>query len=664
MQNIELKNPTGKIVKKFGFEYGFSNFVYPLPNSYLSTLCQVESQNKRSLVKIKDFDTLNSFETTDLKYDHDLFSSYWTETLAPGTKCFENEVENPKYLSEGLLSAIKYPTGNETKYIYEPNQYFYDNAINFPPEKYKITNRDLQTYEDVTTINFDVQDGNSLGFFTIANNPDETDGASYLEYNVHVAEYYPLGPIYPQNYEPFINFEFTSGVPDNGHEKFLPGQNGYALSGTGGKGTLTIKRIRYKALPIPNFKTGNGVRIKQIDFYDNDILIPTLSKKYSYTPFDNSTITSAIEGLSDEGGSIIYKNVKETNGDAVGYSKYYYKTFEDFPENLDANGKLTDSIKFYNVLVNGVLAKVETFNNNNIMVSEEINDFEFYELNGFYTLTEFVNITRKNAIIKKLTNSSTLYNPSGSTTQISETTRDTKDFNVTYKKSIGADGNITEQFITYPWQYYLIDHRLWDAKLRTIPLISESKINGVTVSKSETKYEDVNNFHPTSQYSYLPDNLNQGIKDVSYDIYDDKGNLVQFTTYPDVGGVGKSTTVIWGYHKTMPIAKIEGVKLSNIPAGLITSIVNASNEDADASTSTEIAKEKLLIDALNNFRNDPAMENFMVSSFTYNPLVGVTNTISANGMMESYVYDSYNRLQTVKDVDGNPVKSYQYNYKH
>lgn len=152
------------------------------------------------------------------------------------------------------------------------------------------------------------------------------------------------------------------------------------------------------------------------------------------------------------------------------------------------------------------------------------------------------------------------------------------------------------------------------------------------------------------------------MKNVSYDIYDDKGNLVQFTEFPDVG-TGKSTTVIWGYNKTMPIAKIEGAKFSEIPAALISSIVSASNSDANATSAQEAATEWGLVEALNLFRTNTAMKDFMISCFVYDPLVGVTKMIPPTGLMETYQYDTYNRLHRVLDVNGVALKEYQYNYK-
>ena len=236
--------------------------------------------------------------------------------------------------------------------------------------------------------------------------------------------------------------------------------------------------------------------------------------------------------------------------------------------------------------------------------------------------------------------------------------------NIVYEKNTGADGIVSEANITYPRGKYQTDPRLWDANITSVPLIVEGKRNGVVLSKSETNFDNTAHYYPTSRFSFLPDNLSQSLKNTSFDIYDDKGNLVQYTSFPEVGSTGVSTTMIYGYDKTLPIAKIEGAKLSEIPASLITAIVNASNEDGLATVAQEEAKEQALINALNSFKNDAALQNFMVSCYTYNPLIGITTSIPPNGIIELYKYDSFNRLQKTVDVNGNTIKEHQYNYKH
>jgi hypothetical protein len=52
-----------------------------------------------------------------------------------------------------------------------------------------------------------------------------------------------------------------------------------------------------------------------------------------------------------------------------------------------------------------------------------------------------------------------------------------------------------------------------------------------------------------------------------------------------------------------------------------------------------------------------------VETYTYNPLSGITTSNDFNGNITSYQYDSFLRLENIKDYLGNIVKSFEYRYK-
>lgn len=53
----------------------------------------------------------------------------------------------------------------------------------------------------------------------------------------------------------------------------------------------------------------------------------------------------------------------------------------------------------------------------------------------------------------------------------------------------------------------------------------------------------------------------------------------------------------------------------------------------------------------------------MMSTFTYNPLIGVSSECDASGRIKYYEYDSFGRLQTIKDDEGNILKKIDYKYQ-
>lgn len=135
--------------------------------------------------------------------------------------------------------------------------------------------------------------------------------------------------------------------------------------------------------------------------------------------------------------------------------------------------------------------------------------------------------------------------------------------------------------------------------------------------------------------------------DISYDAYDSYGNLTQYTEN-DV-----TTSIIWGYKGTYPVAKIEGEKLSNLSTATIKEIEDATDN------ATLTTKLKNLISNTSSA---------MVTGYVYEPLKGVTQMINPNGTSIYYNYDAYGRLLNAMKEDNNGtktiIKSNEYNYKN
>ncbi|CAM1363491.1 conserved hypothetical protein [Tenacibaculum litoreum] len=149
----------------------------------------------------------------------------------------------------------------------------------------------------------------------------------------------------------------------------------------------------------------------------------------------------------------------------------------------------------------------------------------------------------------------------------------------------------------------------------------------------------------------------QTLKDrVIYHSYGSKGNPTEVSRKD-----GVHIVYIWGYNKTRPIAKIENATLSDIPSAIISEIESASNQDIDVTTEDSL---RVSLDKLRNHNFCPLLSDAQVTTFTYNPLVGVTSTTDPRGQTIYYEYDDFNRLEFIKDADGNLLKEHKYNYKN
>ncbi len=141
---------------------------------------------------------------------------------------------------------------------------------------------------------------------------------------------------------------------------------------------------------------------------------------------------------------------------------------------------------------------------------------------------------------------------------------------------------------------------------------------------------------------------------IQYHRYDNNGNPIELSK-----ANGTNIVYIWGYQNQYPIAKIENATYAQV-VGYAEDLQIKSNQDNDHCKSST-CKEEVLRNALQELRD--GLPNAMVSTYTYDPLIGVTSMTEPNGYTTYYKYDGFNRLDHIADADGKVLKKYNYNYK-
>ncbi|WP_162304885.1 hypothetical protein [Sphingobacterium olei] len=133
---------------------------------------------------------------------------------------------------------------------------------------------------------------------------------------------------------------------------------------------------------------------------------------------------------------------------------------------------------------------------------------------------------------------------------------------------------------------------------------------------------------------------------MTFHAYDQYGNVLQQT-----GLDGKPVSYLWGYRHCYPVAVLEGVQYSEVPASYKnnSAVVNPAG-DAPLQTLLEGLRTALPSDRT-------------VTTYTYKPQVGMSRQADANGLTTYYEYDGIGRLHLQKDSDGKLAHRYEYRMK-
>ncbi len=130
---------------------------------------------------------------------------------------------------------------------------------------------------------------------------------------------------------------------------------------------------------------------------------------------------------------------------------------------------------------------------------------------------------------------------------------------------------------------------------------------------------------------------------IIYHSYDSYGNPLEVSK-----AEGPHTCYIWGYNGQYPVAKIENAEASDVASALGGGSLSDYGEDN--------------LDDIDGLRGDPVFNNAMITTYTYEPLVGVTSITDPRGQTTTYEYDGFGRLEAVRDAEGKLLSENKYHY--
>ncbi|MDD7888274.1 RHS repeat protein [Flavivirga sp. 57AJ16] len=443
---------------------------------------------------------------------------------------------------------------------------------------------------------------------------------------------------------------------------------------------------------IPNTANSSGKLINSDPKYDRlseytNFNFSSCNPHPNYSETNTYTYSSSSR-TGFENNSITYEYVTELEKDSLGNTNgktvYKYTTFPN--EVADAaNGSIWVNLGHKR----GQLLKKETYNEQGkILIKEENefsentainsirNDFKVYDhgYSDFPAHSDDLCLTRSE-IGMTLSNTKSYFNTAlqifwykkdktdvtqyfydatGTlVNQVLTTTDFTyNDSNQEIQKTVTTDSENDVLETSYKYAQDLNDTRLITDNRISMPLEIKVLEGTEIINHSKTTYADFNGTYLTSEIfnkkGALVDTNNSDDRKYVFDSYE-HGKITQYHIEN-----GATTSIIWGYNQQYPVAKIENATYAAATATLTVSELTAIKGGT--------YNQSTMITTLNKIRT--GLPDAMITTYTYDPLVGVTSVTDPKGYTTYYEYDVFNRLEFVKDADGNLLSENKYNYKN
>lgn len=396
--------------------------------------------------------------------------------------------------------------------------------------------------------------------------------------------------------------------------------------------------------------------------------------------------SSPIHPLSDSGVTVGYSCVKESISDQ-GESSNIVSKYKNHIE-LRSRGS---NIPVMPVFDNGLLLEElyqnnartvfkKTLNYENALIKRyELYDTYFLRINfsfNNYTNIQYYKIMPEWWKLTSEINQNYFYDTTGTQSTVSnqiDYEYNINNFQVNKSTTTDSKGVVIIQKTTYPTDYTsTVYNEMKSNNIIAVPIetitLAGSKVTQAKLTTFESRQlwpdgevqigfvpEYVYSFNATNsptestfaKYDGLSPNLASYKEDVHYNFYDLRANPSEIIT----NGIN-TYCYLWGYNQNHPVAKIENASQAQIAAlNLNMTLINDS-ATTDSAMQAELQKIRT------------GLPNAMVTTYTYKPLIGVSTITDPKGDTITYTYDSFGRLQNVKDKTGNILSENEYHYKN
>ena len=397
---------------------------------------------------------------------------------------------------------------------------------------------------------------------------------------------------------------------------------------------------------------------KNIYYFKEEVAVP--AKNYIYLNYNqNGRANSLIEipnnlyGTYDPGGyfnSFVF--MAFPIGDFFEYPYYRGKVLKQVT--LNSDGDIVKKIehkysspyteKLYGLIVHKFVddpSDVNVFTDNDYGIYGSLNRYlisRYIKPFGYLHLDE-----------KKVTN----YFPKEDTelTEIVTYTYTNENL-VRSSKTENSDQKTKIDYYYYPNDTFYSGNNLVALKTKNIigkPIDVRTYNDAQLISGSQTKYNT--NGQPTDNYIAEPNGTNIPFSASSIYTFTHKtsysynNSMMTQISLKD----GPHTVYLYGYTHQYPIAKIENATFSEVARAL-----GVSEAALEGFNENQLGK-------INGLR--AKKPEWMITTFTHIPLVGVKTITDPKGLTTTYEYDDFNRLELIKNHNGDILEAYEYNYR-
>ncbi|MEN5194497.1 hypothetical protein [Sphingobacterium faecium] len=227
------------------------------------------------------------------------------------------------------------------------------------------------------------------------------------------------------------------------------------------------------------------------------------------------------------------------------------------------------------------------------------------------------------------------------------------------EKAVDSKNQVIEKSMVYPADTPNDQNSIRMLQINDVNKVLEEtvKIDGIIVSQVKNQYYELPGeiFVPDKVRRYNTDMQVQE-DGIVFHKYDAKGNVHSLSRANDV-----VINYVWSYGKRFPIAEIKGPDYQAIQT-----LLGGSSVIDNFSNLTNPSKAQIdsFLTPIRTAINGGTLKDVEISSFSYDPLLGIKSQTDSSGKSVYYEYDSFGRLDVVKDDNGAIEKKMDYNYRN